>query len=295
MEEKRWKAVRAFVRRLAFRKSSREVFGDGDIAEVYYWSVVHDRPQGWATARLNWPIHLRRGRTLPSQATLSRRVATTRVIQLFARIEAEVFGTEPASRRALVHYIDGKPLTISKISKDRQSGYGWGGGGMCKGYKLHVLLSHHRRIESWRLAPMSTSEKVMARRIVKAVRPQGYLVGDGNYDDRHLHDQCFEQGELQLVAPRFKPGAGLGHRKKSAGRLRSIEILEQSRTGFGRQLLKARNTIERWFAWLVNYGGGLVTLPPWVRSYRRVHRWVSAKLVLTTLKHTPTTTTYVTT
>jgi hypothetical protein len=285
MEEKRWKEVRAIIRRLARRKSSREMFGDGDIAEVFYWSVVHDRPQGWATFRESWPIHLRRGRKLPSQGTLSRRVATPRLIQLFSRIEALAFGVQPTARHSLLHYLDGKPLLISRISKDRQSGYGWGVGGMAKGYKIHVLLGGNRTIASWRLTPLSTSEKVMARRMIKNVRLKGYVVADGNYDDRHLHDQCSAQNDLQLVAPRFKPGAGLGHRRKSEGRTRSIELLETSQSGFGRELLKARNDIERWFGWLVGHGGGLPSLPPWVRTYRRVHRWVSAKLVLMNLKY----------
>lgn len=295
MEEARWKEVRAIIRQLARRKSSREVFGDGDIAEVYYWSVVHDRPQGWATFRESWPIHLRRGRKLPSQGTLSRRVATPRIIQLFLLIEAVAFRVEPPFTRALVHYVDGKPLTISRISKDRQSGCGWGVGGMAKGYKIHVLLGANRSITSWRLAPLSASEKVMARRMIKTVRLQGYVVADGNYDDRHLHDQCLAQSELQLVAPRFKPGAGLGHRPKNPGRMRSIQLLEVSRSGFGRQLLKTRNAIERWFGWLVCHGGGLVSLPPWVRTYRRVRRWVSAKLVLMNLKYARLKPTYVAT
>jgi hypothetical protein len=295
MEEKRWKEVRAIIRQVARRKSSREVFGDADIAEVYYWSVVHDRPQGWATFRESWPIHLRRGRKLPSQGTLSRRIATPRIIQLFSRIEAEAFRMKPPFQRPLVHYIDGKPLTISRISKDRQSGYGWGAGGMAKGYKIHVLLGENRSITSWRLAPLSASEKVMARRMIRTVRLQGYVVADGNYDDRHLHDQCVAQRELQLVAPRAKPGAGLGHRPKNQGRMRSIHLLEASRSGFGRELLKTRNNIERWFGWLVCHGGGLVSLPPWVRTYRRVHRWVSAKLVLMNLKYARLIPTYVAT
>lgn len=295
MEEKRWRQVRMFVRKLARRKSSREDFGDGDIAEVYYWSVIHDRPQGWATFRENWPIHLRRGRKLPSQATLSRRVATRRVIQLFERIETEAFASNDDSPAPLLHYIDGKPLPISGISKDRQSGYGWAAGAKSKGYKLHVLLGCNRRVETWRLTPMQKSEKIMARRMVRSVRPHGYLVGDGNYDDRHLFDQCSSQGELQLVAPRFKPGAGLGHRQVSPGRLRSIQLLEHSRSGFGHKLLEARNDIERWFGRLVSHGGGLTTLPPWVRTYPRVRRWVGAKLVFASLKNASEKLTYVTT
>jgi hypothetical protein len=35
---------------------------------------------------------------------------------------------------------------------------------------------------------------------------------------------------------------------------------------------------------LVSWGGGLTGLPAWVRTHRRVHRWVQAKLVLSALK-----------
>jgi hypothetical protein len=144
-------------------------------------------------------------------------------------------------------------------------------------------------------SPLSTSEKIMARRMLKATPLQGYVVADGNYDDRHLHDECLARQELQLVAPRRKPGAGFGHRRRSEGRMRSIHLLEDSLSGFGRELLKTRYDVERWFGWLVSHGGGLVSLPPWVRTFRRVHRWVSAKLVLMNLKYARLKPTYVTT
>jgi hypothetical protein len=215
------------------------------------------------------------------------------MIKLLLQIEVEAMGLKINAPRPLVHYIDGKPLTVSRISKDRHAGYGWGAGGKAKGYKIHVLLGEHREISAWRLTPMNTSEKIMARRMIRAVQPQGYVVGDGYYDDRHLHEICTTQGELQLVAPRNKPGSNLGHRKRSPGRLRSIELLEVSRTGFGDQLLKNRNELERWFGWIVSSGGGLTCLPPWVRTYPRVRRWVGAKLVLATLKLADRDTTYI--
>lgn len=295
MEESRWKEVRAIIRRLARRKSARESFGDAEIVEVFYWAVIHDRPQGWATQLENWPIHLRRRRRLPSEGTLSRRLRSKRVIELLERIEVEAFHPDPQSKPPLMTMVDGKALEISRISHDRQSGYGWGAGGMAKGYKIHVLLGENSGISAWRLTPMQTNEKVMARRMVRATRPHGYIVGDGNYDDPKLHELCDTQGDLQLVAPRYKKNAGLGHRRQSPGRLRSISLLEVSQTGFGTKLLKQRNDIERWFSQLVSHGGGLNTLPPWVRSYRRVHRWVSAKLVVTSLRISNRRTLYVAT
>lgn len=291
MEESRWKQVREIIRRLAQRKSTDQTYGDADIVEVFYWSVIHDRPQGWAACMKNWPIHLRRGRCLPSQATLSRRLRTPWIISLQKQIEQEAF--QAGLKLPLVHYIDGKSLVIGGASKDRQAGFGWAVRGKALGYKIHVFLGANGRISCWRLTPMSTSEKTMARRMIRELQPQGYVCGDGNYDDRNLHDQCTTQGELQLIAPRFKPGAGLGHRPKSPGRLRSIELLEVSQSGFGPQLQRSRNDIERFFGQLVNYGGGLTCLPAWVRTHRRVRRWVGAKLVLAALKSTERKTSYV--
>jgi hypothetical protein len=76
----------------------------------------------------------------------------------------------------------------------------------------------------------------------------------------------------------------MGHRKHSLGRLRSIELTENPNPLFAEQLLKDRNQIELHFAHLSNWGGGLTCLPPWVRTHRRVHRWVQAKLVLRGVK-----------
>ena len=59
---------------------------------------------------------------------------------------------------------------------------------------------------------------------------------------------------------------------------------EFSYPDFADQLLQDRDAIERLFGNLVNWGGGLTTLPAWVRTHRRVHRWVQAKLVLAGLK-----------
>ena len=49
---------------------------------------------------------------------------------------------------------------------------------------------------------------------------------------------------------------------------------------FADQLLSDRDQVERQFGNLTNWGGGLACLPAWVRTHRRVRRWVQAKLVL---------------
>ena len=134
---------------------------------------------------------------------------------------------------------------------------------------------------------MNKDERVMAERLVKAAPPEvvGYLSADGNYDSNPLHQVCEARGDLQLVTPRgYGPGKGTGHREQSAGRLRSIALTEGPFAAFGTQLRQDRAEIERQFGNLVNWGGGLTCLPAWVRTHRRVRRWVQAKLVLTGLK-----------
>ncbi len=63
-----------------------------------------------------------------------------------------------------------------------------------------------------------------------------------------------------------------------------IEMTENPFPAFAEHLLKDRAAVERQFGQWTSWGGGWTGLPPWVRTHRRVYRWVQAKLVLTKLK-----------
>lgn len=294
MEHQLWKGIVTILKSiLKPRPRSRERFSCEDIVRVWFWAVIHDRPVSWATQRSNWPVHERR-RPLPSSATMSRRLRSPQVRAVIKAIEAQTMsktGTAP-----LVWMIDGKPLVIGSCSKDRQAGYGRAARGKSKGYKLHAIYGADRSIAAWRIAPMNVDERVIARRLVREARVQGYLVADSNYDSNPLHEVCAQVGELQLVV-RPRGGYGLKKRRRiqSAGRRRGIELLEHPFPEFGRALLRQRTDIERDFGNLTNWGGGLTHLPPWVRTHRRVHRWVQAKLILDALKRRTPSTTYGTT
>lgn len=289
MERQLWKAIVAVLAAVDKPRTPRSfTYSDEVIVGVWYWSVIHDRPLSWACERRNWPLDLRR-RPLPSYSRLTRRLRTPSVRALLAAAEERVLAPK---RPELFWMIDGKPLPIGGCSKDRQAGYGRSAGGKAKGYKLHALIGSDGSVAAWRVAPMNKDERVMAERMLRTAPVQGYVVADSNYDSNKLHEVCDGRESLQLVTPRrYGPGNGTGHRKQTPGRLRSIELLENPYPAFGEGLLADRSEIERRFGHLSNWGGGLSGLPAWVRTHRRVHRWVQAKLVLTALKRSlPSTT-----
>lgn len=282
MEHQLWRAIIAVLAELGkARKPTNCDFSDQDIVHVYYWAVLHDRPTAWACNPQHWPLWRRR-QPLPSEATMSRRLRSASVKTLLNALEQRVIAPK---QPGLFWMIDGKPLPISGCSKDRQAGYGRAANAKAKGYKIHAIVDPQGALACWRVAPMNKDERVMAVRMVRTAAIQGYLVGDSNFDSNPLHEACGQREQLQLVARRRHAGKrGVGHHKQTAGRLRAIHLLENPSPQFGEQLLHDRGEIERHFAHLTNWGGSLTCLPPWVRTHRRVHRWVQAKLVLTALK-----------
>jgi hypothetical protein len=291
MEHQLYKAILAVLLALDHpRTPARFDFTDADIVKVYYWSVIRDRPTSWACRKQNWPAHLRK-RRLPSPATMSRRLRSASVAALLDALEQRVIAPKEPG---LFWVIDGKPLPIGGCSKDRQAGYGRAAGGKAKGYKLHAVVGRGGCVACWRVAPMHKDERVTAGRLVRSAPPEvvGYLVADTNYDSNPLHGACDARGDLQLVTRRrYGPGRGTGHKKQTAGRLRSIALTESPFPAFADPLLQDRSQVERQFGNLTDWGGGLACLPAWVPTHRRVRRWVQAELVLAALKRSPQITT----
>jgi len=283
MERQLWNAIVDVMNRISNpNRNRRWKFEVLTILKVWFWAVIHDRPVCWATRLENWPIDLRR-RALPSASTMSRRLRSANV-QAFLK-EVEHLVISPQGSNNLVWMIDGKPLPIGGCSKDRQAGYGRSAGGKAKGYKLHIIVGNQGEIAAWRIAPMNCDERVMAHRMLKSTQRAGYVISDSNYDSNKLHQVCEDHGNLQLVTPRrYGPNRGHGHRKQTQGRMRSKAILEDPFSDFGRELIHQRDAIERFFGRLCSWGGGLTHLPPWIRTYRRVHRWVQAKLITSQIR-----------
>jgi len=282
MEHQLFKSLEGHLAALASPFNPRCDYQDRQIVRVFFWAVLHDRPTCWACDKRNWPVHARK-RPLPSPSQMSRRLRSPSVLDLARQLERAVLATRGCA--PLLALMDGKPLPISGVSKDRQAGYGKAAGGKAKGYKLHIIVASDGSVPSWRVAPMNRDEREMGRRMLRDVQAEGYVVADANYDDNKLYDVCLGKGQLQLVAPCRMPGArGLGHRRQSPGRLRSLEMVRNPLSGFGEGLLRQREAIERFFGQLTSFGAGLSPLPAWVRTHRRVHRWVQAKLIFNRLR-----------
>ena len=291
MERQLWKAIVQLLGKVFKTKGEgRWRFSTKFVVEVWMWSVLHDRPVSWACNPENWPPHERR-RIFPSNTTMSRRLRTQEVQTLLKAVEEQVL--KPHGLGSIVWMMDGKPLTISGCSKDRQAGYGRATGGKAKGYKIHALIGENGTIAEWRVAPMNKDERVMGRRLLLSAQVQGYVLADSNYDSNKLHQICDSKGNTQLVTPRrYGKTHGHGHRKQTRGRMRSKELLENPFPEYGVALMKLRDTVERFYGSLTNWGGGLTHLPPWARTHRRVHRWVQAKLVLNAIRKRLPITTY---
>lgn len=276
MERGIFQVCRGSLRTLGCRRHSRRfTYTDASILAVYLWAALNDRPVCWACRPENWPRGLRRG-PLPDPSTVSRRMRTDSIRRLRDRLDRALRREEPPS---LIIAIDGKPLVIGAHSHDRQAGFGRAAGLMAKGYRLHVAVTRHGEVLAWRVTPMQGDEREMARRILRDLKHRGYVLGDANYDASRLYRLTDALG-AQLLAPRRKPGTGLGHRPQVPGRLRAMQLLENRESRFGRRLLHLRSVVERCFGTLTATAGGLTHLPAWVRTHRRVENWVGAKLII---------------
>src|SRR5271154_846450 len=276
MERELWKALYLLAQKLD-RPWGGWLYSTADVVGAYFWAVVHDRPTSWAADPKEWPDDLRPA-LLPPQSTLSRRLRRPQTVELMTAVEQHLLALIVVGN-FLVQIIDGKALAVSGVSKDPDVGYGRGAGMYQKGYKFHAVWGPAPIPNAWALAAMNVSEKRMAHCLIPTLPGGGYLLGDTQYDANYLYDSCTESG-LQLVVKKTtdRGCGGLGHRRQSPGRLRSIELLK---TEFGRELYNQRNAIECRFGTWTCFGGGLGPLPAWVRRFSRVRNWVQAKILAT--------------
>ncbi len=290
MDRELWSSVLIAIRRAAADVGwnggrRRPVYANWLIVAMYIWSVWHDRPLSWACRRGSYGA-LFRPRKLPSISQFTRRIKSDdcqRILQLVHDQFAQRGLMTPAV------YIDGKPLVVSAVSKDRDARSGKISGAFARGYKLHAAVNANRRIVVWSVMGLNEDEKTVARQVLlpqlPPLTPDGLVLADSNYDSGPLHAQVSEPLGVWLVHPLRNQHRAVGKfreqklRQMPASRRELVRLWEQH-PELMRFTYKARQEIERVFGVLTCTAGGLANLPAWVRGLERVRRWVGVKIIL---------------
>ena len=286
MESEHWKLIFNSIKRASRRVAAEErpqrlTFGDWLIVAMFLWAVAHDRPSSWACHRGHYSSVFR-PRKLPSVSQFNRRLNCPRTYQVLLRVHEELAGTITATA---LSYLDGKPLTVGVASKDPEAARGHVMGGFAKGYKLHAWMSEDRRIPLWSVTALNVNEPHVAEVLVAQtpeLSERALVLADQNYDTRDLHKQIHQNGGRLLVKPK---GDSSGKRHEVTLRQmgearRELLRVRATRPDLIRMVHRHRIHAEGTFANLCGYGGGLVSLPPWVRRLHRVRRWVGGKIIL---------------
>ena len=254
-------------------------YGDGLVALVYFFMVLTNHAAPWGCDRRNWPLWCQaRLRRLPSVSQFNKRLKTPSLRAAIEQLNAQLRDRLPRGGRKAG---DGKPLTVGGFSHDPDARAGKVPGGWGKGYKLHLVVdAAARAVDAFEVTALDAGEATVLRR---RLLPQLQLAGctlraDANYDSNPTYRAVARAGG-RFVAPRRKPGAGLGHHPQHPDRLAAIAELEHAPRGLPAHR-RLRNAVEQALAQLTNRGCGLWALPNFVRRRDRVRRWVLAKIAL---------------
>lgn len=278
MDTKIWRLLTAAVKsadRRIPRSGRRPRYTDALIAKLFLWSVWHDRPLCWACDRSHYNA-IFRPRQLPSVSQFTRRVKTPRLTRLLAAVNEYLTRTKQPVALA---FLDGKPLPISFCSRDPDARVGWATKGFANGYKLHACALADGRIPAFAVRPMNEGEAKVAREQLPPTPEAKLIMADANFDSGRLYAALAARGQ-QLLTP-LKRIAESPQAMRRMAPARRAAIALRARLGADyRVMLEARDEIERIFAALTSFGGGLSPLPAWVRRLDRVTRWVTAKIAI---------------
>lgn len=301
MDRELWTIVLDSVKRCAKRlprPKRRPAYADWLIVAIYLWCVWHERPLCWGCDDRAHYGSLFRPRKLPSVSQFTRRVRSERCQRLLQLVHDELSGRHDVPADLL--YIDGKPLLVSPVSKDKDARRGRVSGGFGKGYKLHAIVTADRRIVVFSVMPLNVAEQSVALELVRylpPVLPDALLAGDGNYDSAPLHkrlaagsaspdDDDDDDPRLALLTP-LKGQDRVGPQGHGAQTLREMGPQRRAALAVWARhptlawfVLDQRLEVERTFGVLCSFAGGLNGLPAWVRGLARVRRWVGAKIIL---------------
>jgi hypothetical protein len=251
-------------------------YPDAGVLFLHFVAVARNSSIRAVYPRSTWPLWARRIR-VPSYSQAMRRLADDHTQRRLDEINAHLRAMLPESDHKA---LDGKPLVVGHFSKDADATRGrldhqtW-----ARGYKLHVLADARGAIDACLITGLRDGEATVARTMLEPMTLGGCVVrADANYDSNPLYAWVADRGG-RLVAPRRKPGTGLGHHRQHPDRLAAIEELEGDPDRL-KAHRRQRNRVEQTFAHLTNLPFGLSPLPNSVRRLSRVRQWVLAKIIL---------------
>src|SRR5688572_827449 len=269
------------------RRPRRGVHSDQLVVFLFLLACVMGRSTRFVLQRRNLPVWLRAvlPDPLPSTSCMSRRLRTTRAAALIATLDQRFRTRLPRhDDDDVVKVLDGKPLTVSAVSRDPDVTRGKVRDGWALGYKVHVLIdAATRAVDLFEVTTLSAGESTVAQSMLRqASEPvvrDALVLADANYDSNDLYTLVDDLGG-RLRAPRRKPGTGLGHAThQHPHRLQAIEHLEGDPER-RRLCCRHRMVVEQTLGHLTNLPCGLSPLPNFVRRLHRVRLWVSVKVLL---------------
>ena len=182
-------------------------------------------------------------------------------------------------RPSLLSFFDGKPLSISDYSRDPDARDGYGAGKFQRGYKLHAWATSDEKIPCFTVRPLNEGEAKVARKLVVKIPKSSWVLADANYDSSVLYTEVAERGSQLMTPLKGRSQSPKRLQQMGMGRRTAVRLWNQ-RESMCTKLHHLRDQIERIFSALTCFGGGLTTLPPWVRRLDRVTRWVTAKIAI---------------
>jgi len=245
------------------------------MVKMYLWSVWHDRPLCWACDRDHYNGWFR-PKQLPSISQFCRRMKTARIQAMLEAVNEHLTRTNsPVS----LSFFDGKALPISDYSCDPDARDGHGVGKFQRGYKLHAWGTAEGLIPRFAVRPLNEGEAKVARELTDRIPSSSLVLADSAFDSHHLYAAVTARDSQLLTPLRGRSRQPRNLRRMGIGRRAAIMCWDRFPARCG-TVLRLRDQIERIFAALTGFGGGLTTLPPWVRRLDRVTRWVMAKIAI---------------
>jgi hypothetical protein len=290
MDRELWTSILLAIQRAAVRVGwhggrRKPLYPNWLIVAMYVWSAAHDRTLSWACDRRCYGMRFR-PRRLPSISQFTRRIKSDdcqRILQLVH----DQFAQRGVMTNAV--YIDGKPLPVSPVSKDRDAKRGKISGAFARGYKLYAAVNANRRIVVWSVMGLNEDEKTLARYVLLPNLPpltnDAVVLADSHYDSAPLHQEVSEPLGVCLMHPLRGQDRAVGKNRwwklrQMPWSRRELVRLWEKHPELMRFTYKARQEIERVFGVLTCTAGGLANLPAWVRHLDRVRRWVGVKIIL---------------